>query len=81
VLDHNEDEGEAVRPHFDPIVKHGELPFKKITPLEITPDVLVPIQLDALTVAGDRNFFKRVATQMNLPDYIKTGLRKMYGDL
>lgn len=81
VLDHNEDEGEAVRPHLDPIVKHGDLPFKKLAPLEITPDVLVPIQLDALTVAGDRNFFNRVATQMNLPDYIKTGLKKMYGDL
>ena len=81
VLDHNEDEGEAVRPHFDPMVKHGGLPFKKIAPMEITPDVLVPIQLDALTVAGDRNFFNRVAAQMNLPDYIKTGLKKMYGDL
>jgi cytosine/adenosine deaminase-related metal-dependent hydrolase len=81
VLDHNEDEGEAVRPHFDPMVKHGGLPFQKIAPLVITPEVLVPIQLDALTVATDRTFFKRVASQMNLPDYIKTGLKKMYGDL
>lgn len=81
VLDHNEDEGEAVRPHFDPMVKHGGLPFKKIAPMAITPDVLVPIQLDALTVAGDRNFFKRVGAQMNLPDFVKTGLKKMYGDL
>jgi 5-methylthioadenosine/S-adenosylhomocysteine deaminase len=80
VLDHNEDEGEAVRPNFDPMAKHG-LPFKKIAPMEITPDVLVPIRLDALTVAGDRTFFKKVAAQMNLPDYVKTGLKKMYGDL
>jgi hypothetical protein len=80
VLDHNEDEGEAVRPNFDPMAKLG-LPFKKIAPLEITPDVLLPIQLDALTVAGDRTFFKKVAAQMNLPDYIKTGLKKMYGDV
>ncbi len=80
VLDHNEDEGEAVRPNFDPMVKHG-LPLKKLAPMEITPDVLVPIKLDALTVAGDSSFFKKVAAQMNLPDYIKTGLKKMYSDL
>jgi len=80
VLDHNEDEGEAVRPNFDPMAKHG-LPFKKIAPMEITPDVLTPIKLDALTVATDRTFFKKIAEQMNLPDYIKTGLKKMYADL
>jgi 5-methylthioadenosine/S-adenosylhomocysteine deaminase len=80
VLDHNEDEGEAVRPNFDPMAKHG-LPLKKMVPLAITPDVLVPIKLDALTVAGDSTFFKKVAGQMNLPDYIKTGLKKMYSDL
>jgi cytosine/adenosine deaminase-related metal-dependent hydrolase len=80
VLDHNEDEGEAVRPHFDAMAKQG-LPFKKIAAMEIKPEVLVPIQLDALTVATDSTFFKRVAAQMNLPDYIKKGLRKMYGDL
>jgi 5-methylthioadenosine/S-adenosylhomocysteine deaminase len=80
VLDHNEDEGEAVRPNFDPMAKHG-LPLKKIAPLEITPDTLVPIKLDALTVAGDSSFFKQVAQQMNLPEYIKTGLKKMYADL
>lgn len=80
VLDHNEEEGEAVRPHFDAMAKLGT-PFKKIAAMEITPEVLVPIQLDALTVATDRNFFKRVAAQMNLPDYIKKGLKKMYADL
>ncbi|OQP58144.1 hypothetical protein A3860_07400 [Niastella vici] len=80
VLDHNEEEGEAVRPNFDPMAKHG-LPFKKLAPMNITPDVLAPIQLDALTVAGDRSFFKKVAAQMNLPDYIKKGLKKMYADL
>jgi cytosine/adenosine deaminase-related metal-dependent hydrolase len=80
VLDHNEDEGEAVRPNFDPMARHG-LPFKKIAPMEITPDVLMPIQLDALTVAGDKTFFKKIAAQMNLPDYIKKELKKMYGDL
>jgi cytosine/adenosine deaminase-related metal-dependent hydrolase len=80
VLDHNEDEGEAVRPNFDAMAKHG-LPFKKIAPMEITPEVLIPIQLDALTVATDKTFFKRVGAQMNLPDYIKKGLKKMYADL
>jgi hypothetical protein len=80
VLDHNEDEGEAVRPNFDPMAKHG-LPLKKIAPMEITADTLVPIKLDALTVAGDSTFFKQVAQQMNLPEYIKTGLKKMYADL
>lgn len=80
VLDHNEDEGEAVRPNFDPMAKYG-LPLKKIAPMEITADTLVPIKLDALTVAGDSIFFKQVAQQMNLPEYIKKGLKKMYGDL
>ncbi len=80
VLDHNEDEGEAVRPHFDPMAKHG-LPFKKIAAMEITPEVLTPIQLDALTVASDKSFFKRIGAQINLPDYIKKGLKKMYADL
>jgi cytidylate kinase len=41
----------------------------------------VPIKLDGLTVAGDSAFFKQVAQQMNLPEYIKTGLKKMYADL
>lgn len=80
VLDHNEEEGEAVRPNFDPMAKHG-LPFKKIAPLEIKPETLIPIQLDALTVASDRSFFKKVAAQMNLPEYVKKGLKKMYSDL
>jgi len=80
VLDHNEEEGEALRTHFDAIGKPGEA-FAKIAPLAVDPDVLVPIELDALTVATDKRFFKKVAAQMNLPDYVKKGLKKLYADL
>ena len=80
VLDHNEDEGEALRTHFDASGKPG-IAFKKIAPMDVKPEVLIPIQLDALTVAGDKEFFKKVEEQQNLPDYIKTRLKKMYSDL
>ena len=80
VLDHNEDEGEALRTHFDASGKPG-IAFKKIAPMDVKPEVLIPIQLDALTVAGDKGFFKKVEEQQNLPDYIKTRLKKMYSDL
>lgn len=79
VLDHNEEEGEALRAHFDATGKPG-VAFRKIAPLAIDPDVLVPIALDALTVAGDASFFKKVAAQKNLPDYVKNGLKKLYAD-
>ncbi len=80
VLDHNEDEGEAVRPNFDPMAKqdrpleksgaHGH--YARCTGAHKT---RCPYRY------GDSTFFKKVAGQMNLPDYIKTGLKKLYGDL
>lgn len=80
VLDHNEDEGEALRTHFDGSGKPG-IAFKKIAPMDVKSEVLIPIQLDALTVAGDKEFFNKVEAQQNLPNYIKTRLKKMYSDL
>jgi hypothetical protein len=36
------------------------------------------IQLDPLCVANDKNYFKNLKASPNLPEYIKTGLKKMY---
>ncbi|HEX6427344.1 MAG TPA: amidohydrolase family protein, partial [Niastella sp.] len=80
VLDHNEEEGEAVRPKINS-TENAAPHQRDVAAAQIKPEMLIPISLDALTVATDRTFFKRVGAQMNLPDYIKTGLKKMYGDL
>jgi cytosine/adenosine deaminase-related metal-dependent hydrolase len=80
VLDHNEEEGEAVRPKINS-TENAASHQREVAAARIKPEMLIPISLDALTVATDRTFFKRVGAQMNLPDYIKTGLKKMYGDL
>lgn len=41
--------------------------------------LLVPMTLDAATVADDAGFLDRVAAQINLPAYIAPGLRELYG--
>jgi hypothetical protein len=42
------------------------------------PPKLQPLELDPLTVADDGDFLARVATQKNLPDYVKSGLPHLY---
>ena len=37
-----------------------------------------PIVLDPATVADDSNFFDTIDQQLNLPSYLKTGLRQAY---
>jgi 5-methylthioadenosine/S-adenosylhomocysteine deaminase len=44
-------------------------------PLE---SLVSPIDLDPPTVADDRNFLDQLAQQMNLPNYLKTGLAQAY---
>jgi hypothetical protein len=79
VLDEIEDSGFDLRPR---------LPFKgraltgparkaaKVTgPLS---SVLVPLVLDALTVVDDPSFLGKVASEKNLPGYVKTGLPPLY---
>jgi len=40
--------------------------------------VLVPLDLDPLSVIDDTTFFERLQHQINLPDYIKHGLPTLY---
>jgi len=41
--------------------------------------MLMPIELDALTVADDPTWLARLETQKNLPGYLVPGLRELYG--
>ncbi|WMJ09749.1 amidohydrolase family protein [Nitrosomonas sp. sh817] len=40
--------------------------------------IVQPLPLDPLTVAGDPDFLDRIANQKNLPGYVKTGLPTLY---
>jgi hypothetical protein len=50
-------------------------PMAKAAPIS---SLLSPIALDALTVADDGGYLDRVATQVNLPEYLAPGLRELY---
>ncbi len=69
--------GMDVRPHLpmggQPTMADARGPAVKKAPVE-----LKPLKLDAITVADDSDFFTRVATAKNLPDYIKKGLPLLY---
>lgn len=41
-------------------------------------EIVAPLKLDPLTVADDSTFLDRIENQINLPDYVKTGLKKLY---
>jgi 5-methylthioadenosine/S-adenosylhomocysteine deaminase len=46
---------------------------------EISADGIEPIELDRLTVVDDPGYFDRLDAQLNLPEYLKTGLPPLYG--
>ena len=85
VLDHDEPGGVTSRPH---------LPFKgRLTAMPLMPregegpmlatrpplsQELEPETLDRLTVADDKTFLDRLSHQVNLPDYVKTGLANLF---
>lgn len=48
-------------------------------PVEPLSAMLVPIELDPLTVADDPSWLKQLETERNLPDYLLPGLRTLYG--
>jgi 5-methylthioadenosine/S-adenosylhomocysteine deaminase len=81
VLDHDEEEGENIRPHLSPTGQAESLdsPLKEITTPE--PADLPPIQLDLLCVDSDKNYFKNIKGALNIPSYIKTGLEQLYQGL
>jgi hypothetical protein len=85
VLDHDEPGGVTSRPH---------LPYKgRLTAMPLMPlkneslmsanrlplsQELQPETLDRLTVADDKTFLDRLRHQVNLPDYVKTGLPNLF---
>ena len=40
--------------------------------------LIQPIELDEITVVDDRRYFDRLGTQINLPEFIKSGLPELY---
>jgi hypothetical protein len=71
VLDHDGEEGEEIR--RNPLAGAVMESIEKAAPADIP-----SIQLDPLCVANDKNYFKNLKASPNLPEYIKTGLKKMY---
>ena len=79
-LDHAGLEGITQRPHL-PFGTHRELtgllePVAIAVPLS---KLLKPVELDEITVEDDPEFFEHLALQLNLPNFVKTGLPPLYG--
>ncbi len=79
VLDHEDDEGEDMRPHLPG--PSGELTamadgrLAAATPLE---DLLVPLTLDPLTVVDDDRFVDTLAKEKNLPKEVADHVPDLY---
>jgi hypothetical protein len=72
VLDNDGEIGQSLRP-LAPML--AQPPVAAVA-LE---DILVPMELDPLTVADDpTKFFTQLTNQINLPDYVKKKLPKLY---
>ena len=77
LLDHEEPEGTALRPHL-PLkgMETARLPVRALAvPLS---ELLTPLDLDPLTVVDDKTFLSRLGGQLNLPEYIRSHLADMY---
>jgi hypothetical protein len=74
ILDHNEEEGESLRLHI-PADDEATVPQAKA---QLKPEDLPSIKLDPLCVDNDKSYFKNIENALNLPDYIKTGLKNFY---
>ena len=81
VLDELQETGMELRPRaaiagVDGSGGPGLTPFKAAVPLS---EILGPLELDPLTVAGHRaEFLAQVKTQINLPKYVAPGLARLY---
>lgn len=79
-LDELEDSGMDLRPRL-PLSGERELTGasrgleRTAVPLS---EIVVPLKLDPLTVADDSTFLDRIENQINLPNYVKTGLKTLY---
>jgi 5-methylthioadenosine/S-adenosylhomocysteine deaminase len=75
VLDHDEEEGGDIRPH---IPVDGEPTMPMVVAKAFPVEELEPIALDPLTVVDDKNYFKNLQAQINLPDVYKKQLASFY---
>jgi hypothetical protein len=82
-LEHDDPFGTSQRPHL-PLAATGEFtgmlePMDFFTAGIPLSELLEPVELDEITVEDDDEFFGRLALQLNLPNFIKTGLPPLYG--
>jgi 5-methylthioadenosine/S-adenosylhomocysteine deaminase len=70
--------GMDVRPHLPMEGRPTMAEAKGPTPLETTPVELKSLELDPLTVADDPDFLTQLATEKNLPEFVKEGLPLLY---
>lgn len=79
VLDHEDDEGEDMRPHLPgprgELTAMAEGRLAAATPLE---DLLVPLTLDPLTVVDDDRFVDTLAREKNLPKEVADHVPDLY---
>jgi 5-methylthioadenosine/S-adenosylhomocysteine deaminase len=78
VLDHEEVPGFDLRPHFDDpagarAARREELLARAATPL---PDLLEAMSPDPLSSVGDRQFLPSLKRNVNLPEFVKSGLER-----
>ncbi len=73
-------EGITLRPFLDQGMAGLEAVRDRLKAVASVPlsQVLVPLDLDPLSVADDETFFDRLLKQNNLPDYIKQDLLALY---
>lgn len=77
-LDELHDTGVDLRHH---LARSAGVPAMRAIPRASRPlsQIVAPIELDPLTVVDDPDFFDVMDRQRNLPAYVKTGLRALYG--
>jgi len=77
-LDEIEPTGAGVRPNL--LFGHRHVAAQPLSGAGSKPlsQIVVPLDLDALTVAGDADFLDRVESQQNIPDWLAPGLRALY---
>ena len=77
LLENEEPEGTALRPHLP--LKGMETARVAVQALAAPlSEVLIPLDLDPLTISDDKTFLDRLAGQLNLPEYVKNSLSDMY---
>jgi hypothetical protein len=79
-LDELEDTGVDLRPRLplrgeQALTGPTRAPIPLASPLS---EIVKPLDLDPLTVADDATFLSQIDRQLNLPDFVKTGLKAMY---